>query len=264
MDEQQVNRALRVSRSAPARAQVYVILRQRIVSVDLAPGQSLSENELATQLGVSRTPVREALIRLAGEGLVEVYPQLGTFVARISLEEVREQQFIRETLERAALPDAIRQVRPADLADLEAILAEQRAAHASHDLGRFLAADEALHQAIAEIAGHPGIWRVVQGAKAHLDRVRWLSLPTPSVIGELVDQHSGIVGGLARGDLEGTDRLLTIHLRLVREHLPAIREEHPDYFTGEAAGEAEPTTGGPAGTPPALPATPPAAATNPR
>src|SRR4051794_27041342 len=95
---------------ASTRSQVYTIIREAIVSLRLLPGQALSENELATQYGVSRTPVREALIRLAGDGLVEVVPQLGTFVSRISELDVREAQFIREVLECTSLPEAVQRV----------------------------------------------------------------------------------------------------------------------------------------------------------
>jgi DNA-binding GntR family transcriptional regulator len=122
------------TRGNSAWAGVYQDLREQIVSVALDPGSRLSENELAAGYGVSRTPVREALIRLADDGLVEVFPQLGTYVSRISVREVREAQFIREALETAALPLVAERAGPADYTRLEAVLAEQRAARADGDL----------------------------------------------------------------------------------------------------------------------------------
>jgi DNA-binding GntR family transcriptional regulator len=216
------------------RAQAYAILREAIVSLRLAPGHPISENELAAELGVSRTPVREAIIRLAGEGLVEVYPQRGSVVSRISVRDVREAQFIREALERAALPHAVGRLGPATAAALDEILAEQRSAHAAGDVARFLAADEALHRALTEIGGHHRLWTVIGAAQGHLDRVRWLSLPTPDHVGELLDQHAAIVAALAHGDLATADALLTTHLRLVLDGLEALADQHPHLFeTGE-------------------------------
>jgi DNA-binding GntR family transcriptional regulator len=225
-------------RSGPAsssvRAQAYAILREAIVSLRLPPGHPISENELAAELGVSRTPVREAIIRLAGEGLVEVYPQRGSVVSRISVREVREAQFVREALERAALPDAAERLAGAGTDRLDAIIAEQREAGAAGDAARFVAADEALHRTLTEIAGHHQVWNVVHAAKGHLDRVRWLSLPAPAEVGELIAQHAAIVDALARGDLATADARLTTHLRAVLGHLESLADQHPHLFeTGE-------------------------------
>jgi len=216
------------------RAQAYAILREAIVTLRLEPGHPISENELAAELGVSRTPVREAIIRLAGEGLVEVFPQRGSVVSRISVREVREAQFIREALERAALPHAAGRLGPAAAAGLDAILAEQRDARAGGDVARFLAADGALHRAFTEIGGHHRLWTVIGTAQGHLHRVRWLSPPTPDRIGELIDQHAAIVAAIARGDLATADAVLTAHLRLVLDGLDRLADQHPHLFeTGE-------------------------------
>jgi GntR family transcriptional regulator, rspAB operon transcriptional repressor len=236
----QVNQALPTvalragSAHGSVRAQAHAILREAIVSLRLPPGHPVSENELAAQLGVSRTPVREAIIRLAGEGLVEVYPQRGSAVSRISQREVREAQFIREALERATLANAAERLDAGGASQLDAILAEQRAAHTTGDVARFLAADDALHRSLTEVGGHHQVWPVIHSAKGHLDRVRWLSLPTPAMIEQLIVEHSAIVAALGRGDLASADRQLTAHLRRVLEQLPRLAAEHPELFlTGE-------------------------------
>src|SRR3954471_16619006 len=111
-----------------ARARVYANLRDAIVRADLAPGRQLSENELAASLGVSRTPVREALQRLRDDRLVEIVPQLGTFVSPISTRAVADAQFVREALECAAIRLAAVNAVPADVLALRAILGRQEAA----------------------------------------------------------------------------------------------------------------------------------------
>lgn len=217
-------------RRLSTRSVVYARIREAIVSVEMTPGQALSENELAAQYGVSRTPVREALIRLADDGLVEVVPQLGTFVSRISLEDVKEAQFIRESLERASLPQLVGAVSEADIARLRQLLDVQRAAMAAGDQRGWFTADEDLHRTLLEMAGHPNVWPIVHAAKAHLDRVRRLSLPEPHVLSDLTEQHAAIVDNVVAGAGKAADAVLTKHLRLVFEHLEPQQAHHPDYF----------------------------------
>lgn len=221
---------IEVARGGSVRDQVYALIRQAIVSLDLVPGQALSENELAGEYGVSRTPVREALIRLADDGLVEVVPQLRTFVSRINPRDVREAQFIRETLELASLPDFAKHATDSDALALRGLLDAQRAAAADGDQHRWFALDEDLHLSLLEIAGHHGVWPVVQSAKAHLDRVRMLSLPEPTLRAELTGQHADIVEHLFAGRPERARAAMAEHLRLVLDHLVAFEQRHPDYF----------------------------------
>lgn len=226
-------RGVGVSRGPSVRAQVYALIRQAIVALELSPGQALSENELADQYGVSRTPVREALIRLADDGLVEVVPQLGTYVSRIDPFDVREAQFIRESLELASLPSVAGRATEADAATLREVLDAQRAAARDHDLRRWFELDEDLHRTLLEIAGHRRVWPVVQSAKAHMDRVRMLSLPEPEVLEELIAQHERIVDGALAGERDAAESVLTQHLRLVLEHLEAFEQRYPDYFVAD-------------------------------
>src|SRR5580692_1132997 len=124
------------------------------------PGATMIEKDLCQAFGVSRTPVREALLRLSEEQLVDVYPQTGTFVSRIAEAAVRDAMAIRQALEQAAARYAARRAGADDIARLRRILVRQRAHAAAGALDEFHEADEALHQAIAEIARHPHIWRV--------------------------------------------------------------------------------------------------------
>lgn len=224
---------VRVAREPSVRAQVYALIREAIVSLELTPGQALSENELGEVYGVSRTPVREALIRLADDGLVEVVPQLGTYVSRIRPQEVREAQFIREALELASLAHLAGKITDADAAALRALLEQQRTAATEHDLRRWFALDEDLHRALLELAGHRRVAAVVQSAKAHMDRVRMLSLPEPAVLEELNDQHTDIVEHVLAGRRKEARDMLRRHLRLVLEHLEAFEQRYPDYFLPE-------------------------------
>ena len=206
------------------------------MALEFKPGQPLSEKELSVRYGVSRTPVREALLQLADESLVEIYPQAGTFVSRISVHGVTEAQFIREALECAALRAAVGRLTPQDVKRLETNLDRQRDAHLAHDVDTFYSLDEAFHQALVEHSGFPGVWRVAQRAKVHLNRARRLSLPAVTTIGELIDQHATILRRVADGDTPGAEAALQTHLRMVLNDLPALQREYPDYFIQDEDG----------------------------
>lgn len=225
-------RRIRLSRmrESSTRSQVYAQMRAEITSLSMRPGQLLSESELADLYGVSRTPVREALIRLADENLVEVVPQLGTYVSRINVRDVTEAQFIRETLERASLPQAIKKMTPEGENRLRALVAQQQAAGTRGDLAEWFSTDEQLHRTLLEIAGHPKTWWVVSSIKAHLDRVRMLSLPDPEILSSMHGQHATLVDHVVAKRTQQADRLLTRHLRGVLGVLGPLEKQHPDYF----------------------------------
>ena len=221
------------ARTGPARTRVYAALRDAIVSVALEPGRQLSENELAAWLGVSRTPIREALQRLGEERLVAVVPQLGTFVTRISSSAVGDAQFVREALECAAIREAAVAASQADVAALEAIVADQDRTREEADFDRFYILDDALHRALCDLSGHGIAWSLSQRASGHLNRVRHLSLPMPSYLDEMIAEHRAVVAAVAAHDPDAAERELRHHLRMVLSSVPAIRTEHPEYFEEE-------------------------------
>ena len=219
-------------RSRP-RGQIYVLLRDAIVSAQLEPGRQISENELAALLGVSRTPIREALQRLRDDRLVEIVPQLGTFVTRISEDAVADAQFVREALECAAVRSAALRARDRDLAALEAIIRRQEAAREAADFDAFYVLDDDLHRALCDLSGHEIAWSLSQRAKGHLNRVRRLSLPEPGYLMEMISEHRAVVAAVAEHDPDAAEEALRHHLRMVLSTLPAIRAQHPDYFESE-------------------------------
>ncbi|WP_436499793.1 GntR family transcriptional regulator [Actinokineospora sp. HUAS TT18] len=208
---------------------VYDQLAAAIRDLRLPPGASLSETELAAQLHVSRTPLREAIARLAENGLVTVVPQVGTRVALISLGDVVQAQFVREHLEVAAFTVACG-LSP-DISALRESLARQELAHASHDVDAFFAADETFHERIFAISGYPGAWRAMQSVKVQLDRLRRLSLPEADTVAELIAEHTMIVDALEARDIPSGVEALRGHARRVLDYGPTLRGIHPEVFT---------------------------------
>jgi DNA-binding GntR family transcriptional regulator len=223
------------SRRGPARAHVYTALRDAIVAGQLEPGRQISENELAARLGVSRTPIREALQRLREERLVAVVPQYGTFVTHISESAVSDAQFVREALECAAIRGTALRARDQDLAALEAIIRRQDAAREANDFDSFYVLDDELHQLLCDLSGHDIAWSLSQRAKGHLNRIRRLSMPEPGYMMEMIGEHRAVVAAVAAHDPDRAEETLRHHLRMVLSTLPAIREQHPDYFEEEIA-----------------------------
>jgi len=214
---------------------VYTTLRDAIVSGQLEPGRQISENELAARLGVSRTPIREALQRLREERLVAVVPQYGTFVTHISESAVSDAQFVREALECAAIRGTALRARDQDLAALEAIIRRQDAAREANDSDSFYVLDDELHQLLCDLSGHDIAWSLSQRAKGHLNRIRRLSMPEPGYMMEMIGEHRAVVAAVAAHDPDEAEQTLRHHLRMVLSTLPAIREQHPDYFEEEIA-----------------------------
>ena len=149
---------------------VYGKLKTRILRLDLTPGQSLSEPELALQYGVSRTPIREALIRLADEGLVDIVPKSGTMVARIVLALLPEAILVRKALEDVTTRHAAEKATGSDLLRLEACVLRQEEIASTADFEGFHLADEAFHAELSRLSGHPSVWGLIEGVKAQLER----------------------------------------------------------------------------------------------
>jgi DNA-binding GntR family transcriptional regulator len=192
---------------------VFETVKEEIVSGVLAPDTQLSEADLSDRLGVSRTPVREALIKLAEDGLVQIVPQVGTFVAPISVDSVNEAQFIREHLECALIVDAAHRIDSATILDLRDNLEQQATAVRNNDWERFYGLDEALHALLAKASGHALAWRVIQQSKVHMDRVRHVSFRMPDHMAKLMKQHAAIVDAVANGDAALAQAALRGHLR---------------------------------------------------
>jgi len=212
---------------------VYEELRRRVLSLELPPGASLSENELAAALGVSRTPVREGLLLLSEEGLVQVFPKVGSFVSRVDPERVAEAQFLREAVELASLDDVPAEPDSLLVAKLRENLALQQLADG--DLERFFELDEEFHRGLLHLAGHERTWPTVAAAKGHLDRARRMGLHENASTKIFVDQHASVLDALLAGNREEARALMRKHLRTVFADIEHVRRRSPELFSSNTA-----------------------------
>jgi DNA-binding GntR family transcriptional regulator len=222
----------RSARQSSMAMRVYDAVRNAIVQLQLRPGHLLSEAELARQLGVSRQPVREAFIKLAEAGLVEVRPQRGTFVKLISIREVKNARFIREAIELAVVRKAAAAASAAGIAELRRNLAAQEIA-LSGRLSDFMQLDDEFHSTIAGMADCEHAWRLIVSLKAQLDRVRFLGFPEATPRPFVVAQHTKIVDALERHDGDAAAAMMYQHLNEIVPSMPHLAEIHPDLFAAE-------------------------------
>jgi DNA-binding GntR family transcriptional regulator len=218
-------------RQSTIAGRVYDTVRRAIVQLQLEPGNPLSEADIARQLGVSRQPVREAFIKLSEAGLVEIRPQRGTFVRLISLREVENARFIREAIEVAIARKAAVEATGSDVDALDALVEHQRGAAGLSDNVAFLHLDEQFHQQIARSAACDDAWRVLEGLKAQMDRVRYLSLPEATPLGIIIEQHAAIVDAVRQGTPDAAETAMRRHLSEILTSLPKIATQKAAYFT---------------------------------
>ncbi|WP_163578219.1 GntR family transcriptional regulator [Halomonas faecis] len=213
------------------RQRLYQVLRQSIIRMVLAPGQALSEKEIADTFAVSRQPVREAFIRLSEAGLVEVRPQRGTYVVKISQQAVLEARFVREAVEVAVARAAAEQgLAPRVLAELHELLERQRRCIEPHDYDRFYQFDEAFHRTLSLGLGQQAAWKVVEEVKAQFDRVRYLSIPDATPLERLIEQHAAIVAAIEQRSPEAAEQAMRVHHREIFQSLPDLVSRFPEMF----------------------------------
>ena len=220
-----------IDRKRPAAVQVYEDMRARIVSLELEPGTNISRLELVEHYNVSQTPVRDAIILLEKEGLIEVYPQSKSLVTKIDIDHATETQFLRTAFD----IEVVRQL--AELED-KSILAEAREALAGQrreidgewNLARFRDLDYRFHWALANAVGQTNLWYLIIYRAGHIDRLRNLHLPDAGKANKILADHERIMAAIDASDGDAAAQTVRWHLTGTLRAAPAIQEKHPLYF----------------------------------
>jgi DNA-binding GntR family transcriptional regulator len=224
-------RPLPFDRSRHAAPQVFEQLRDAIVSLQLAPGTVLSRAELAEQFALSQTPIRDALMKLGEEGLVDIFPQHATLVSRIDIASATQAQFLRRSIEAEVVRVVAGRADAALLDQLRAQIDVQSSLLGSPAYLEFIAADRSFHRLMYEAAGVPELFQLVRQRSGHVDRLRLLNLPTVGKQRAIVRDHRRIVEALAAGNADAAQDHLRQHLAGTLAQTETIRSAHPDYFT---------------------------------
>jgi len=217
-------------RAATAASRIYSDLRTELVSLQRRPGEVVSEAQIALSYGVSRTPVREAILKLSDEGLLEIFPQSGIFVSRIPLAALPEAIIIRKALESTTAQMAAERATASQILNLHSILERQREANAAKDRDAFHRADEKFHATVAEVAGYPGIWTLIQQVKVHVDRYRRLTLPQQGRIPRVIVEHEAILDAIEAHDPVAARSAMEFHLERLLADISATQCINPEFF----------------------------------
>jgi DNA-binding GntR family transcriptional regulator len=220
------------SGAPPTVRAIHARLRHELVTLRLPPATRLSENELALRFGTSRAPVREALIRLADEGFIDILPQRGSFVSRISIGAMRRARFVREAIEISVVRQAATDGLSARVrADIDRAIADQIAAR--DDAEKFTLADDTFHRSLVEGIGIAQLWSVLEREKAQFDRVRFLSLPHTTPVDVLVEQHRAIVSAIDARKPDAAAEAMHAHMSEVLKITNTLVSRHPDLIVDD-------------------------------
>ncbi len=213
---------------------IYHDLKRAIITMELTPGTAIVERELTQRYGISRTPLREAVLRLAEERLLDVVPKSGTFVSRIPLSNLREAIVARRALEEVTVRAATRRASESQIMQLRAIIQRQKEMAANGNEEAFHRADEDFHAGIAAAGSFPGIWDMILQMRVHIERYRRLTLPQAGRMLIIVGEHASVLDAIAENDADRAVQRMNEHLTKLTLDIAVFRDLWPDYFIVDA------------------------------
>jgi DNA-binding GntR family transcriptional regulator len=213
-----------------AQDSVYTALRKSIINLNLLPGTVISEKEISLRFKVSRTPVRESIIHLSTDGLIQVFPQKETLVSQIDYARVEQEYFLRESLESAVLESLITKSTPPDFTNLYALIEKQTEAANRREYVNFLVYDDAFHRIFFETAGQELSWQVLESMGGHYYRVRLLSTWLNGIHKTIIGEHKNLITALKKKELAKAKAALDMHLHKLPIEIKELQEKYPQYF----------------------------------
>lgn len=211
---------------------VYQYLRTSIMDLQVKPGQTININELSDFLKVGRSPIRDALIQLAKDGLVTTMPQKSTIVSKIDIQQAKDERFMRSCIEERVLEEFLKCCQKEHIDALEAILNEQMQVLESQNVREFLRTDDAFHSIFFKATKHPFSLEKVLNMSSHYYRVRLLSLSEPDISRQTYGQHREIMRVIAEKDYANIRKIVNLHIVEKKDEETRMKRKYPDLFTG--------------------------------
>lgn len=213
------------------RSEAYNEIRYRIMHNKYVPGQKVSEKTISEELGIGRTPVREAIIRIERDGLIDVIPQSGTYISQIDMLAASNARYVRQILEVEIMMEATAKMTEWDYAALEENLSDQARVQRLKDPDAFFDANEEFHKLFYKAAGREAVWDWLQTVNMQLNRFRWIRLEVTDLNWDtLLDQHRQILSAVHERRIDDVRFDITAHLRLMLSEKKYLLERFPDYF----------------------------------
>jgi DNA-binding GntR family transcriptional regulator len=220
---------MKSNQAASTSSFAYATIRDRIINLTLKPGEKISEKELADEFSISRTPIREAMIRLQYDGFVDILAQRGTYVTPIKKDTVMAAHYARSTLECALIQDAAKACTEQHINDLKHNLEEQEAACRRKTYLDIERLDEEMHAKIAEAAGYSAVWDVIYPVRLHINRVRMLFLEEQR-IPFIISEHANLIRALEARDPAQALHAMQTHLSYIETNLAKLAEAYSEYL----------------------------------
>ncbi|MFK7764249.1 MAG: GntR family transcriptional regulator [Roseobacter sp.] len=210
---------------------VYAALKSAILSLDFLPGANIRKSDVCEQLGVSRSPVSDALTKLSGEGLVDIIPQSGTRVSRLSMAAIREDTFLREALEVAASRHAALHRTPEAMARLKRNLEMQKLLIADVDKEDFIYTDAAFHEIIMSTTGVSRLSSTVSAVSTQVNRARLLMVPEPGRLSDTLHEHIQILHAIEQQDAHAAEEAMRYHVWQLLDRLKTLVMDRSDLIS---------------------------------
>ena len=208
----------------------FLAIREAIMELNFLPGEIIRKHDICNALGVSRSPVSEALAKLRNEGLVEVVPQSGTFVSRFSLQDIKEGAFLREAIELACIEILASNISEQQLIDLNRNLKLQKVLAESDDYQGFYQLDAKMHGMIMDFTGYKNLAKVTKTGWVQVDRARQLLLPVDGRLKKAFQEHKAVIEALEQNDVALAREKMRTHLNQLILLLTPLEKKHPHLF----------------------------------
>ena len=213
---------------------VYTALKNNIMSLQMKPGSVISTQKIADKLSVSRTPVREAFIRLQRDGLVDIFPQKETSVSLIDFSKINQERFLRESLESANIDLLVQMISKKNIADLEMNLEKQHATVSACDFESLFKLDNAFHEYLFEVTGQQLSWQTIERTSNHYGRIRAITVWNKDIMMETVLQHQKILTAIQDGSADHAKIYIKVHLHQLENQVQQLLSDYPDYFVQDS------------------------------
>lgn len=213
--------------------QAYDLILKKIIDAEYEPGQKISEKKIEEDLQIGRTPVREALLQLRQESLINVIPQSGTYISKIDLKDVLDARFARASVERRIMREAATiNLNEEQIADLEQIIQNEKKTRENDDFPAFLESDDVFHEYFYKITDHQRVWDWLKKINIQFNRFRFLRLKVQKLSWQgLIEEHIAIYEAIKANDVNEADRLTANHMHRMLDEKDSLIKTFPNYFS---------------------------------
>ena len=221
---------MKIDRRVSSAHQIFERMRTDIINFTLKPGTAISKKEMATTFGTSQTPVRDALLRLEAEGLVDIVPQSKTTVSLIDVQHAREVHFLRLSVEVEVVRELAKKSKDTSFGELDIWIERQKTELKTGDNSSFRMMDNSFHAELFRLAGVEGLMVLIDSRRGHYDRIRGLYLKEIDRRNPIIEEHRSIVKAIRSGDAKKAEEVIRNHLGKSLAIIDEIRDLTPGYF----------------------------------